>query len=224
MRRSPLLAVAAAVAGLAAPAAGAPAGFDELSLPARLRSTLMIVNALPPGTVQASGGGTPIGNLLAVQPTTGANAGRIADRTAFLSFTIRRWSTDEEHAALEEAFSNGGTYALAAALDRFKVGELRFDNELRWPIRSATTWRTEQGQRLRLVTTGRLFVDGSPADSNQLINIVDLALPRGEKYGEGTLVTATEIEFETPGRMIPVTLALGTGTQRISNVERESKH
>ena len=74
------------------------------------------------------------------------------------------------------------------------------------------------------MTTGRLFVDGSPADSNPLINIVDLALPRDEKYGEGTLVTATGIEFETPGRMIPVTLALGTGTQRISNVERESKH
>ena len=216
MRRSLLRAAAGALAGLAILSAAAPVALDELSLPARLRSTLLIVDQHPPGTVRSSGGAVLPGGA-----GTRPGHGQMQDRSAFLSFTIRRWSTDEENAALLEAFKSGGTDAVVTAMEKDNVGELAFDNELRWPIRSATTWMTGKAQIVRLATTGRILARGTGLpDSRQLVNIIELTLRRGERYGDGTLVTAMEVAFEAPGRIIPETLDIDTGTQLLGNVER----
>jgi len=200
-------------AGVAAALAGALLAQDERTLPVTGRATVMVLNALPPGTVKVD-----IGAGGAVTRTGPAI------RSALLSMTIDRWSTDEEKSTLGQVLKSGGTYAFISALEGMTVGYLHVNGGLRWPIRVASTWNTAEGQVVRLATNGQLPFGGSARASGSTdypISIFEFTLPPTGR-GEGSLVAATRVGFDDQGRIEVRSMPLESGTQRLTNVEIES--
>ncbi|HET8948011.1 MAG TPA: hypothetical protein VFQ07_13615 [Candidatus Polarisedimenticolia bacterium] len=235
------------LAGPAAFSAGDATGPADLALPAAFRATMMILDQQLPGTVKISGtaegpgagtviavgsgttigvgttgssGVAPVPNAVGTFPNP-AKGGRPTGNSAFLSMTLRRLSTDDENLKQAAALKSGGTSALVAELAKTDVGELQLDAEMPWTIRSATTWTTAEERVVRLMTTGRLLTPqrGTPPDASPIVNIVEFRLRPGERYGAGSLVSATQVDFPEPGRIVPRTLVIGSGTQRLTNVE-----
>ncbi|HZN03604.1 MAG TPA: hypothetical protein VFD06_08440 [Candidatus Polarisedimenticolia bacterium] len=210
----------AAIHGLfAAP----PAAPEELSLPARLRAEMTIVNA----EVDPRTGATrkAVGDMLGVTKPTGPTTPWVQFPTtsAIVSITIRRWSLEDEQEALRAAIESGGLAAVIKTMKKLPtLGDVHV-NAGRLSIRAAATWMTEHTQRIRLVVSGRLVTTNPDpfAQSSRVLDILDLSLPHGERYGTGTLVTATQVEFEKPGLISPVVFAIDSATQPLSRVERQ---
>jgi hypothetical protein len=239
--------VMAATAGLTLLAAKTPVVPADLTLPATFRATMMILDQQPKGTVKVSGagegsdggvvvigdGGTTVGvgsNGVATPSSSvgtfpaPAKGGRPIGNSAFVSITLRRLSTDDENLKHAASQRTGGISALIGELEKSDLGQIRLDTEIPWRIRAAATWAGPEGQVVRFVTTGRLFApkQGAGPDASPIVNIVEFRLAPGERYGEGTLVSATQVDFPEPGRIVPRTLVIGSGTQRLTNVERTS--
>jgi hypothetical protein len=212
-------------------AAGQPAPGD-LTLPARFRSMVMILDAHTPGTATVESGAAagsdpgamprpgvtqPSGSTSLTQPR------RSGDRSAHLAITIERWSTQEEQAALARALKAGGQRALVAEMEKATAGYVQVDGDLRWPIRLASTWTGHEGRVVRLATNSPIFnpaVPGRTPATDDAIGIVEFTVP-AEGRGEGTLVAATRVEFDDRGRLQAVVTALGTGTQKLTQVARD---
>jgi hypothetical protein len=218
VRFSSAILMAAALDGLlAAP----PAPPQELSLPARLHAEMTIVNAeVDPRT---QGGRTAVGGLLGLIPQDRAKPWvQFPTTSAQLTIEIRRFSLEEEKDALHAAIDSGGVAAVIKATKNLKtLGEVHVGGE-GLPIRAAATWMTEHAQRIRLVFSSRLVTTNPDpfAQTGRALDILDLTLPHGERYGTGSLETATKVEYEAQGLVSPVTYAIGSATQPIDKVER----
>jgi hypothetical protein len=140
---------------------------------------------------------------------------------ALLAISIDRWSTVEETAALVQSLKTGGPHALVSEMDRTTVGYIQVSDKLRLPIRVASTWKTNKGQVVRLATS-RPILDNAASqasrDTDNSMGIVEFTLP-ATGMGEGTLVHAIRVAFDDEGRIVARTLALNTGTQRLTSVE-----
>jgi hypothetical protein len=197
---------------------------DELIMPARLRAEMAIVNADVDS--RTTGGREAVGDLLGMSRPMGRNSTtplvRFPTTSATVTMTIRRFSLEEEKDTLRAAIESGGVPAVLKAMKRLPtLGEVSVGGE-RLPIRAAVTWMTEHTQSIRLVFSSRLVTTNPDpfAQTTRALDILDLSLPRGERYGTGSLVTATKVEFEMPGVFSPVTLAGDGATQPLSQVER----
>jgi hypothetical protein len=140
-----------------------------------------------------------------------------------LRMMIDRWSTDEEKKGLLAALKSGGTRGVVAAMDGMQAGFLQIDDNLRWPIRIASTWKTDKGQKVRLATNRpidyREILKGART-ADYPIGIVEFILP-AEGRGEGTLFAATQAGFDDQGRIEVRSLPTNTGAQKMANVEIE---
>jgi hypothetical protein len=219
-------------AGVASMLAGGLLAQNDATLPMQFRATVMVLNAQPPGTVKVEVAGSvaamePQGLPLppAPRPPGPDPQARVtgqAGKSALLAITIDRFSTDEETSTLAAALKSGGTYALVSAMEKTTVGYLHLNGDLRWPIRVAFTWNTEEARFIRLATNGPILDGASaqaPPDTDDPIGIIELKLPRTGR-GEGTLVAATRAEFDDQGRLVSIAMPIGSGTQRLTNVER----
>jgi hypothetical protein len=219
-------------AGIASTLVGGLLAQNDAPLPMRFRATVMVLDAMPPGTMKVEVAGSaavtdPQGLPLPPAPQTPGPDPRTrvtgqASKSALLAITIDRFSTDEEIAALATSLKSGGTYALASAMEKTTVGYVNLNGDLRWPIRVASTWKTEEGRFVRLATNGPIL-DGASAQArpgtDDPIGIIDLKLPRSGR-GEGTLVAATRAGFDDAGRIVALAMPIASGTQRLTNVER----
>jgi hypothetical protein len=201
---------------LAAP----PAPPDELPMPARLRGEMTIVN----GAVdeRTAGARTAVGGLLGdMPPTPGKPMVQFPITSAMVSITIQRWSLPDEQDALHAAIESGGVDAVIKAMKHLPtLGDVHVGAE-RSSIRAAATWMTEHVQRVRLVFSDRLVTTNQDsAQTGRALDILDLSLPFGEPYGTGSLVTATKVEYKERGLVEPVTFALDSATQPLTQVER----
>ncbi len=203
-----------------------PAPPEELSLPASLRGEITIVNADVDSRTEA--GRTAVGEMLGLKKPPGVGITgttpwvKFPTGSALVTITIRRWSLEEEKDALHAAIDSGGVPAVIKATKNLKtLGDVHIGGE-RLPIRAATTWMTENVQRIRLVFSSRLInTNADPmAQTTRALDILDLTLPRGEQYGTGSLVTATQVESKDPGLIEAVTYAIDSATQPIGKVER----
>jgi hypothetical protein len=199
------------VAAITVTLAGAPLAQDGPTLPLRVRATVMVLNAHPPGTVKTVIGGGAGGNSAA--PT----------RSAWMWMTIDRWSTDDETAKLTQALKSGGTYALVSAIEPLTVGHIQINDNLRWPIRVASTWKSGQDQVVRLATNGLLLpgTAGAGRATDYPLSIIEFTLPPTGS-GEGTLVAVLRAEFDDRGRIEAVAMPLDSGVQRLTNVDIEA--
>lgn len=144
--------------------------------------------------------------------------------SAIVSIEIRRWTLGEEREALAAAFRTGKTAGLAKEMGRYSLGDLHLDSELRVPIRVAVTWITPVAQRVQLAFNRRV-IPSNPAhplaQHNEVIQILDLSLPHGEPFGDGTLVTATQVDLQEPGLIALVVPESGSRTSPLTHVERQ---
>jgi hypothetical protein len=225
MRRLDRLTLLAALCtGIGAALAAGPPAVGDLTLPAQFRSMVMVLDAHPPGTVTVemagAAAGTGPGGAAGVAPSGRSSAPR--GNSAFLTITIDRWSTEEEQASFVQALKSGGTLGLVSEMEKSTVGYLQIDSDLRWPIRLASTWKSFEGRVVRLATNGPILFGPSasrlPAREYP-IGIVEFTLPDGER-SQGTLVAATRAEFDDRGRISATVMPVGTGVQRLTNVER----
>jgi len=210
----------AAIQGL--PAAP-PAPPEELSLPVRLRAEMTIVDAVvdPRTGAGREGVGDMLGMTTRRKPTTPMV--QFPTESAVVSITIRRWTLDDEQEALRAANESGGLAAVLKAMKKLPtLGDVHV-NAGRVPIRAAATWMTEHTQRVLLVCSSRLVTTNPDpfSQSSRALDILELSLPHGERYGTGSLVTATKVEFEKPGLLSPVAFAIDSATQPLSHVERQ---
>jgi hypothetical protein len=194
---------------------GLPAGGllaqDEPAAPFRVRAGVIVLNTPLRGSATVFGAGGTI------------QLGGTASGSGLLSMAIDRWSTTDETAKLSQALKSGGARALTSALERTTVGSLHLNGDLRVPIRLATTWKTDEGQVVRLAMTGEIVLDGSSRVSHSTdypISIIEFTLPP-EGRGEGSLVAVREAEFDNRGRIAALSTPLNTGVQRLTNVEIE---
>jgi len=77
---------------------------------------------------------------------------------------------------------------------------------------------------IRLATNGPILYDGSAHASRSTdypIGIIEFKEPRSGR-GEGALVAATRAGFDDEGRIVALATPIGSGTQRLTNVERET--
>jgi hypothetical protein len=215
-----ILMVAAVGGLLAAP----PAPPQELSLPARLRAHMTIVNAETDPRTEA--GRTAVGEMLGLKkprrPADVTPMVQFPTTEALLNIEIRRFSLEEEKDALHAAIESGGVPAVIKATKDLKtLGTVHVGGE-GIPIRAAQTWMTEHEQRIRLVFSSRLVTTNPDpfAPTVRALDILDLTLPHGEPYGTGSLVTATKVEYAEQGLVSPVTFAIDSATQPLDKVER----
>lgn len=141
-----------------------------------------------------------------------------------LRFTVERWTTDEERAVLLKALQDGGTEELVRAMHELDVGYLQVENNLRWPIRVASTWETDEGRRVRIATNRPIhfgeYAKRGTRTSDYPVGVIEFTLPPDGK-GEGTLLAATRIEFDEQGRIEVHSLPQNTGPQRVVDVTRQ---
>jgi len=219
------------VAGCGAALAADAPDQSPLTLPARFQSMLMILDSRTPGTVTIGTSGVGTGSEPGAIPSgvpsptahpSSAAGSPLKYNSAFLSIVLDRWSTDDEQAALLQAHKSGGVYALVSRMERMTVGYLQINSDLRWPIRMATTWTNGSGRVISLATNGPIVIPPATRKSisqSYPIGIIELTLPPDGR-GEGTLVAATRAEFDDRGRIVPTVTPVGTGVQRLTNVER----
>ncbi len=142
---------------------------------------------------------------------------------AQIRITIERWTTEEERKKLAEAIGSAGTDALVKAMDGMKVGYVQIENNLRWPVRVASSWTTDKGRLLRFATNRPIdFVESwdSTRSVDYPIGVVQLLLPP-EGTGEGALLVATQVKFDADGRLVVKSLPLNMGPQQIVDVRSE---
>jgi hypothetical protein len=144
---------------------------------------------------------------------------------ARLRLTVEHWTTDEERAGLLEALGEGGTEALVKAMRGLDAGYLQVENNLRWPIRVASTWATDEGRLVRIATNrpiyfGEYWRQGTRT-SDYPVGVIEFSLPP-EGTGEGSLLVATRIDFDKQGRIEVRSLPQNTGPQNLVDVARET--
>ena len=238
MNRHRLAARIGLAAAITIGVAGVSIAQDDFALPIRILANFMVVDSLPPGTAQVAvggdaSGGNPMGAPGSLSPPTLAPGApvpglpptaRSAPKTtaALMTITLDRVSTDDESAALARAWALGGFEYLESQMEETTVGYVQLNDRLRLPIRAAWTWRTLPGPVIRLATIGRI-IDGDIArasgKSDDSIGIIELTLPAAGA-GEGTLVQAIRVRFDSERGIVARKLALNTGTQRLTNVDR----
>jgi hypothetical protein len=173
---------------------GVSRGQEPAELPERFTANLMVLNA--PGGM---GGMTPV------------------------SITIERWSTEEERKALLAALHDGGTDELVKAMEDLDVGYVQIRDSLGWRLRAASTWQTDKGRMVRVVTDRPLHVQENYRGTRSRdypIGVIELILPpTGE--GEGILLAATQVRFDDQGRIEVKSLPNNIGPQQLSMVQKE---
>ncbi|HYV17462.1 MAG TPA: hypothetical protein VFC25_00355 [Verrucomicrobiae bacterium] len=221
MRRFRFIHVVVMLAATGALPAEPPAPAQELSLPARLHAELTIVS--PEEDPRTKSGKTAVGTLLWPRPPDRLKPWvQFPTTSAQLTIEIRRWSLEEEEDALRAAIDSGGVPAVIKATKNLKtLGAVHVGGE-GIAIRAASTWITDDAQRIRLVFSSRLVTENqTPFDqTTRALDILDLRLPHGRQYGSGSLITATKVEYKEPGLIEPVTFAMDTVPQPVDKVER----
>ncbi len=191
------------VAGLAA-LAGAPLAEEKVAAA---------------GQPQAAGPQTEIftGTLMLVNAPGTAQMGRIR-------ITVERWTTQEERMKMAEALKSGGTNALVDVMDKMQAGYIQIENNLRWPIRSAASFKTSKGRKVRFATNRPMNYQETTMNTRSVdypFGFIELLLPP-EGKGEGMLYVATQAQFNADGKLEVRSLPSNTGPQKVTNVVSEA--
>jgi hypothetical protein len=204
--------------------------------PGRLATAAIVVSCL------AALQGAPLAGEQAAQPQTQAAQPQTEVFTGTLmivngprtdmgriKITVEHWTTDEERKTLAEAIrsgneaNRGGNDALVDAMDKLQAGYVQIENNLRWPIRSAASFKTEKGRVVRFATNRPINYQETMRNSRSSdypIGFIQLLLPP-EGKGEGTLLAATQVQFGADGKLEVKSLPTNTGAQKVTNVVSE---
>ena len=138
-----------------------------------------------------------------------------------LRMTIDRWSTVAERKKLFEALQAKGTPGLVEAMEDIEMGYFQVEDNVRWPIRVATTWKAGNDTMVRLATNRPISISEGMNSTRSLdypIGFVEFKLPPDGKNGEGKLLAAVSAQFDKDGKLEVKSLPSNTGPQQVHNV------
>jgi hypothetical protein len=139
-----------------------------------------------------------------------------------ISIVIERWTTDEERGALLAALRDGGTDELVKAMQELDAGYVQIGQSLGWRLRTAATWQTDEGRKVRVATDRPVYFREQyrgTRSKDYPIGIIEFLLPP-EGKGEGALLAATMVQFDDQGRIEVKSLPNNTGPQKLTLIEK----
>ncbi len=150
-------------------------------------------------------------------------AGPLTGKTGRLFMTVDRWTTNDERKQLYLALKDGGPEALRKAMEKLTVGYIRTSNSLRYPLSVASSFQTEKGRKIRLVTPRPILwaeVMGATRSEQYEYGVIEFTLDdKGKLVGEGIVVPMAKVFFDKNGQLVVENL--GTGPQKLLNVSKD---
>lgn len=150
-------------------------------------------------------------------------AGPLTGKAGRLFMTVDRWTTDEERMQLYKALKEGGPEAFRKAMESLTVGYIRTSNSLRYPLSVASSFLTDKGRKIRLVTARPIRwseVMGATRSEEYEYGVIEFTLDeKGKGVGEGAVIPMAKVFFDKNGQLVVETL--GTGPQKLLSVSKD---
>lgn len=146
-----------------------------------------------------------------------------ASRTTTLTMVVEKWTTDEQRQKLVQALQEGGSDALLKEMRKMEVGYIRGPQTLRWRLNIASSFQTDQGRVIRLVTERPVSFTEAKAPTRSRdyeFGVIQFTLDE-EGKGEGALIPTAKVYFDKEGKLNIE--ALGTGPQKLTGVKSKKK-
>ena len=149
-------------------------------------------------------------------------AGPASGQTTMVYMTVERWTTDAERMEFYKILKEKGVEELKKAMRKVEVGYVRSTQTLRYPLSIASSFQTEKGRLVRLITErpiswAELRGAISPRTREYDFGVIEFLLDENGK-GEGTLIPTAKVELNDKGQIVVETL--GTGPQKLTNVKK----
>jgi hypothetical protein len=116
----------------------------------------------------------------------------------------------------------GGSDALLAAMRKDIVGYFWTTKTIRYPINIASSFQTEKGRLVRMVTerpiTFAEFAASTPRSRDYEFGVIEFLLNEKNK-GEGTILGTAKVSIDKNGQV--VVESLGTSPQQLINMKEE---
>jgi hypothetical protein len=149
-------------------------------------------------------------------------AGPLTGQTTRLTMQVDHWMTDEEKQALYATLKEGGSDALLAAMRKNIVGYIWTTQSLRYKLNIASTFQTEKGRTVRLVTERPItFAEqmaGAPRSRDYEFGVIEFTLNE-KNQGEGVIFPTAKVGVDEKGSL--TVESLGTGPQKLMNVKKD---
>jgi hypothetical protein len=142
---------------------------------------------------------------------------------ARVAVVVESWTTDEERGSLLAALEEGGSDGLVKAMQELDVGYVQIGMSLGWRLRTAATWNTVEGRKVRVVTDRPLHFQEQyrgTQSADYPVGVIEFLLPP-DGDGEGALLAATKVQFDEQGRIEVTSLPSNIGAQKLTLVQKE---
>jgi len=149
-------------------------------------------------------------------------AGPMTGQSTRMTMQVDRWTTDEEKQALYNTLKEAGSDALLAAMRKTIVGYIWTTNSLRYKLNIASTFQTEKGRTVRLITERPITfaeqVAGAPRSRDYEFGVIEFTLDEKNK-GEGVIFPTAKVGIDEKGNL--TVESLGTGPQKLMSVKKD---
>ena len=149
-------------------------------------------------------------------------AGPMTGQSTRMTMQVDRWTTDEQKQALYNTLKEAGSDALLAAMRKDIVGYIWTTSSLRYKVNIASTFQTEKGRTVRLITERPItFVEqmaGTARSRDYEFGVIEFTLNEKNK-GEGVIFPTAKVGVDEKGNL--TVEALGTGPQKLMSVKKD---
>ena len=149
-------------------------------------------------------------------------AGPMTGQSTRMTMQVDRWTTDEQKQALYNTLKEAGSDALLAAMRKDIVGYIWTTSSLRYKVNIASTFQTEKGRTVRLITERPITfaeqVAGAPRSRDYEFGVIEFTLNEKNK-GEGVIFPTAKVGVDEKGNL--TVEALGTGPQKLMSVKKD---
>ena len=148
-------------------------------------------------------------------------AGPLTGQTARVTMSIKHWTANEEKAALYKTLKEGGSDAFLKEMRKTIVGYIWSTRSIRYPLNIASSFQTEKGRIVRLVTERPIsFAETMTATRSRdyEFGVIEFTL-NAEGKGDGYIIPTAKVSINKDGQLEVETL--GTGPQKLLNVKKD---
>jgi hypothetical protein len=148
-------------------------------------------------------------------------AGPLTGQTARVTMSIKHWTANEEKAALYKTLKEGGSDAFLKEMRKTIVGYIWSTRSIRYPLNIASSFQTEKGRVVRLVTERPIsFAETMAATRSRdyEFGVIEFTL-NAEGKGDGYIIPTAKVAITQDGQLEVETL--GTGPQKLVNVKKD---
>jgi hypothetical protein len=149
-------------------------------------------------------------------------AGPMTGQSTRLTMQVDRWTTDDEKRALFNTLKESGSDALLVAMRKNIVGYIWTTSSTRYKLNIASTFQTEKGRTVRLITERPItFAEqmaGTPRSRDYEFGVIEFTLDE-KNSGEGVIFPTAKVGVDDKGNL--TVESLGTGPQKLMSVKKD---